>query len=182
MVTARIVAGSRWIVKTKFLLASMFIAALTVSSTSYAGPHASICETKAHASCCKCHYRHQVGHRPPHKLLHGKRYKMGFHASHQMGKLYDDHRLSWGNDSNAKGYEPPIASYPQSSAPSGYWRAPPPGGSTFNFYGPTTNYFGPVVTYGAPYMPESRSQLPDRDDRMDPWHGYNPNDGLENGY
>ena len=99
-----------------------------------------------------------------------------------MGVFYDDHRMSWGSDSNAKGYEPPITSYSQPSAPPEYSRAPIPSGSTFNFYGPTTNYFGPVVTHGAAHMPESGSRMPDRDDRMDPWHGYDPNNGLENGY
>lgn len=61
-----------------------------------------------------------------------------------------------------------------------YMPAPP--ASVFNFYGPTNNFFGPV--YGVPF-PSGGLVPPEgggRDYRLDPWHGYDPNNGPENGY
>jgi hypothetical protein len=65
--------------------------------------------------------------------------------------------------------------------------APPP--ATYNFYGPTNNFFGPTQNYFAPAYPAYAEPAPRpqgrpfaRDCRMDPWCGYDHNNGLENGY
>ena len=58
-----------------------------------------------------------------------------------------------------------------------------PAAPVFNFFGPTNNYFGPVS--GFPFPPGGGFVPPeagDGDYRLDPWHGYDPNNGLENGY
>jgi hypothetical protein len=51
-----------------------------------------------------------------------------------------------------------------------------PAAPVFNFFGPTNNFFGPVS--GFPLPPDAGGG----DNRLDPWHGYDPNNGLENGY
>jgi hypothetical protein len=55
-------------------------------------------------------------------------------------------------------------------------------GAVFNFYGPTNNFFGPTSNFFglAAQYPHSRQSVDS--DRMDPWYGYDPRDGLENGY
>jgi hypothetical protein len=74
----------------------------------------------------------------------------------------------------------------------------PAPGPTYNFYGPTTNYFGPASNagvapaayYGPPvpygdapyYQPPLPPQQFYDDSRLDPWNGYDPYRGLENGY
>jgi hypothetical protein len=55
------------------------------------------------------------------------------------------------------------------------------GAPIYNFYGPTNNFFGPIYNYGQ--IGNVRSERgPASNDRINPWHGYDPNDGLENGY
>jgi len=61
---------------------------------------------------------------------------------------------------------------------------PMPAGPVYNFYGPTQNFFGPTTNYfglQAGY-PGSYPPPPPDDGRMDPWHGYDRRDGLNNGY
>jgi hypothetical protein len=51
----------------------------------------------------------------------------------------------------------------------------------YNFYGPTNNFFGPIYNYGQ--IGNVRvGATPDLSGRLNPWHGYDRNNGLENGY
>jgi hypothetical protein len=160
-----------------FVAGVIFVGGLVPSSISYAAPHMPICETRIHPSYCKRvgqrHERHSVKGTSFRVRSHGGR----FHTSHQTESYYDDNRGMWGSDM-AQSYEPPAAIYTPPISRGAY---PPAPGPTFNFYGPTTNNFGPTGDYGAGYGPPW-GPAPDEGARMDPWHGYNSNNGLENGY
>src|SRR6202012_1689942 len=78
---------------------------------------------------------------------------------------------------------PPAVAYAPPPAAAAY--APPP--AAYNFYGPTNNFFGPTQNYFAPAYPAYVEPAPRpqgrpfaRDCRMDPWCGYDHNNGLEN--
>jgi hypothetical protein len=72
-------------------------------------------------------------------------------------------------------FNPPIQARPV-PAPYGSFQSPT-GGNVFNFYAPSTNYFGfaPQPLPAGPFAPRF-------DERTDPWHGYDGNNGLRNGY
>jgi hypothetical protein len=77
-------------------------------------------------------------------------------------------------------YGPPIPIRPYPGGP--YPGGPPVvAGPIYNFYGPTNNYFGPIYNRGQ--VGNVRGEAgPDLSSRLDPWHGYDGNNGLENGY
>jgi hypothetical protein len=73
-------------------------------------------------------------------------------------------------------YGPPP--YPNIPYPIG---APVMAGPIYNFYGPTNNFFGPIYNYGQVGNAPGEAG-PDLNSRLNPWHGYDGNNGLENGY
>jgi hypothetical protein len=115
---------------------------------------------------------------------HGKRHpvhtksNIAYRATHQTGLYYDNPAAAWDDsdtvdDNRSYNFGGDVGPAPNTAQYSG--------GTTYNFYGPTTNYFGPSYLPEPAYSPPSPAGYDDGD-RMDPWHGYDHNRGLENGY
>lgn len=96
-------------------------------------------------------------------------------------KRCESDRFGYGSGSaTGQGIRPFPNSPPQPSNiyPSG---VPVMAAPVYNFYGPTNNFFGPIYNYGQVGNVQNQAN-PDLNRRLDPWHGYNRNNGLENGY
>jgi hypothetical protein len=172
--------ANRCVMKAQLLIAGIvFSSFLVAGPSSFARTNMPICESQGHASYCKrLEHRHRK-----HRLVGHKSNRKRMQASHQVEGYYDGGSSSWSSSAAREYQTPPAAGYLPAPAGQTYLPPPPPPvpGPSFNFYGPTTNYFGPTFNYGADYRQPSEP-IPDDRDRMNPWHGYNGRNGLQNGY
>ena len=146
------------------------LCALSATIASVDAQAASTCNMSGHRSPCPVYQWRTHSHHATRSRRNHRRYN---HVISAATSGYDE---SW---------TPTYPSGPRfNEAPSYQPSYPPlpaaPVGPTFNFYGPTTNFFGPPPA--AQYMYDDRMPRPNDRDRLDPWHGYNPNNGLGNGY
>jgi hypothetical protein len=176
--------------KRKFSLTKF--ALVSATATVIAGTNvqaAPICSVSWHPSICRLYRPHRTRVRyVSHRHMHRHRHQfVGAAAEGEYGRNggYVEPSSSIGQDASpTQAYAPAYPSTPPASLGTVYPPtnppAPPPAlGPTYNFYGPTTNFFGPplpIVSYrhDGPTMQNY--------DRLDPWHGYDPYNGLENGY
>lgn len=156
----------------QFVVGTLIGSLLLAASSSLAAARTTNCEMLVHRYCrapLHSHSKHHVTRTKNH---------IAYRATHQTGPYYDNSTNPWNNGS-------PVDSYRSHNTDGNVGLAPYPaqypGGATYNFYGPTTNYFGPSLYPGQAYSSPPEAGYDDGD-RLDPWHGYDHNRGLENGY
>lgn len=166
----------------KAFLALLFVSASVLSypvdaaqRTDCSVRRVSSCHSSQRLKCSdrsSCRWRHTVRRSKVRNLRTYYGYDSG--VSEQMRPTYQEEQAP------APRLLAPLPLPPPPPAPI----APPYGafqmpttGNVFNFYAPTTNYFG--FAPQPPFVGPSRRSY---DERMDPWHGYNGDNGLRNGY
>jgi hypothetical protein len=147
-----------------------FLCVLSATMTAVDAQAASTCNISVRHSACRT-------------------YQWRTHRHHATRSRRNHHRYNYVNSAatsgNGESWTPTYPSAPSFNGSPSYQPAypPPPApsvGPTYNFYGPTTNFFGPPPP--AQYTYDDRMPPPDDRDRLDPWHGYNPDNGIGNGY
>jgi hypothetical protein len=170
----------------KLATASIFAAAIGIlcSEAALAGERTSFQTAytfgECNVSCGEAHGR-AVAHRRKSPRM-TVRYSSG---SHYYGYAGEPEIAEGGYATPAPPAFAPAPPLPNGPAAGRFTYPPssPAAAPVFNFFGPTNNFFGPVS--GVPFIPGSGFVPPDAgdgDNRLDPWHGYDPNNGLENGY
>jgi hypothetical protein len=133
-----------------------------------------------HKFKCNCDHKYTHARHLPRKRNHTRIASRSFIGQRDDG--FNDYQ---GPAYKEQGYSS-AADEGYMAAPTQMTALPSPAGnpnSVFNFYGPTTNFFGPPRDFFGPAARYPSYPDPSMNgDRMDPWHGYDPYDGLENGY
>jgi hypothetical protein len=169
----------------KLVTASIFAAAIGIlcSAAALAGERTSFQTAytfgECNASCGESHGRAVAHHRKSHRMT--IRYSS---RSHYYDYAGEPEVAEGGYATPAPPAFAPAPQLPNGPA-AGRFIYPPSAtvARVFNFFGPTNNFFGPVS--GVPFIPGGGFVPPDAakgDNRLDPWHGYDPSNGLENGY
>ena len=161
---------------------ALLVAAMLCLSVmdSVAATHA--CYTSTRVSCAYLHRKKGT------KIKHHLHQRRVAHSTRDHSTRYytyssapESDRFGYGSGSaTGQGIRPFLNSPPQ---PSNIYPSGPPvmAAPVYNFYGPTNNFFGPIYNYGQVGNVQNQAN-PDLNRRLDPWHGYNRNNGLENGY